>query len=219
MTVEAYVEQLEQFRIALGIEKFYLYGHSWGTMLGVDYYLKYPDAIQAMILSSPALSTSRWEQDAAVGIASLTDSMQAAIAASVSAGDFQSPGYQQAVWAYYEQFLARKLPWDRSIDSTFAGMNATLYEFMWGPSEFTATGNLKGYDRTNVLNEIKIPTLFICGEFDEARPETVRYYQSLVQNSKFVVNAGAAHLTMHDNPTSDIQAIRNFLLDQENSGR
>ncbi len=215
MTVESYVEQLEQLRKTLGLKEFYLYGQSWGTMLGVDYYLKYPKAIKALILSSPALSTSMWTKDAEELIATLPDSIQTAIKINVDNGTYDSPEYQQAISVYYQNFVAKKLPWDANMDSTFAGMSEEIYGFMWGPSEFTATGNLKDYDRTDKLGEIKIPTLFICGEYDEALPSTVQYYQSLVPNSKFAMIQGAAHITMHDNPEQDIQVISSFLLEIE----
>lgn len=215
MTVESYVEQLEQLRETLGLKEFYLYGQSWGTMLAVDYYLKYPKGIKALILSSPALSTSMWTKDAEELIATLPDSIQTAIKINVENGTYDSPEYQQAITVYYQNFVARKLPWDANMDSTFAEMNEEIYGFMWGPSEFTATGNLKDYNRTEKLGEIKIPTLFICGEYDEARPSTVQYYQSLVPDSKFAMIKDAAHITMHDNPEQDIQVISSFLLEIE----
>jgi proline iminopeptidase len=73
------------------------------------------------------------------------------------------------------------------------------------------TGELKNYDVTKRLSEIKVPTLFMCGEFDEARPETVKYYQSLVAGSKFAMTPNAAHLTMQDNAQADIKSITDFL--------
>ena len=82
---------------------------------------------------------------------------------------------------------------------------------MWGPTEFTATGTLINYNRVQSLKTIKVPTLFITGEFDEARPVSVRYFQSLVPHSKFVMIEGAGHGTMHDNRSQNISAIKTFL--------
>ena len=50
-------------------------------------------------------------------------------------------------------------------------------EYMWGPSEFVATGKLREYDRIGQLSRLKIPTLFLAGEYDEARPATMREFQ------------------------------------------
>ena len=79
MTIEKNVEQLEQVRKALKLEKFYLYGHSWGTMLGMDYYVKYPKGIQGLIFSSPLFSTKIWTDDADTLIATLPEATQKAI--------------------------------------------------------------------------------------------------------------------------------------------
>jgi proline iminopeptidase len=70
---------------------------------------------------------------------------------------------------------------------------------------------LKDYDRTGDLNKIKVPTLYITGEFDAARPSTVKYYQSLTPFSKMNVIKNAGHMTMQDNPKDNIEAIKVFL--------
>lgn len=215
MTVENYVEQLEQLRVSLGLKEFYLYGHSWGTMLALEYYLKYPDHVKAMILASPALSVSRWTRDANELISTLPDSIQTDIRTNVEMNTFDTPEYEQAINVFYQNFVARKLPWDANMDSTFAGANLNVYNYMWGPSEFTATGTLLNYERTDKLPEIKIPTLYVCGEFDEALPSTVKYFQSLTPGSKMAVIEDAAHITMHDNPDKNNLVIDNFLKEIE----
>lgn len=209
MTVESYVEQLERLRIALGIDDFYLYGSSWGTMLGMDYYLKYPQKIKALIFSSPCLSAKRWTADADTLIATLPDSIQTIIQTNSKNGTYTSPDYLRAAEVYTNNFVVRKK--SPAIDSSFAHANFSVYGYMWGPSEFTALGTLKDYDRTNRLGEIKVPTLFIAGEYDEARPSTVKYYQSLVPGATFEMMENSGHMTMQDNPQQDIKAIRNFL--------
>lgn len=211
LTVEHFVNELEQIRVALGLKEYYLYGQSWGTMLATDYYLKYPKGIKALIMSSPAISIPMWLKDADTLIATLPDSVQKAILINEKNKTFDSPDYQKAIKIYYQNFLARKLPWSPDIDSAFSTMGVNVYTYMGGPSEFTMIGPLKDYDRTNRLNEIKIPTLFITGEFDEARPSTVKYYQSLVSGAEFKLIENAGHMTMQDNPEQNNKAINEFL--------
>ena len=89
------------------------------------------------------------------------------------------------------------------------------YVYMWGSNEFSATGTLKDYDRTADLGRVDVPTLYIAGEFDSARPSTVGYYQSLTPGSRLVVVPGAGHFISHDNPEPEIMAIRAFLSEMD----
>lgn len=215
LTVGFFVEQLEELRQALGLDAFYLYGQSWGATLATEYYLAYPKHVKALILSSPLLSSERWVADASQLISTLPDTVQAAIRLHEAAGSFGHADYQHAMQLFYEQFVIRKQPWSDDVNQSFANMALDLYNHMWGPSEFTVTGVLKGYDVTGQLGSIRVPVLYMAGEYDEARPETVKSFKELTPDARFVMIEGAAHLTMHDNPEEDIRHIRAFLRELE----
>jgi len=211
MNISFYVDEVYQVKQALGLKDFYLYGQSWGTILGAEYYFAHPEGIKGIILASPALSGKLWIRDAQLLLKQLPDSLQKIIRKYEKLKEFHAAEYQEAMMVYYKKHIARKLPWSADIDSTFAYLGEPVYTFMNGPSEFTFTGTMQYYDATGRLPKIMIPSLFICGQYDEARPETTEYYASLVPNSKFVVIKDAAHMTMQDNPEQDIKEIRIFL--------
>lgn len=77
--------------------------------------------------------------------------------------------------------------------------------------EYMFSGALSTYDRTDRLSEISIPTLLTAGEYDKATPATVKYYQSLIPGSEFVLLQNCAHLTMQDDPVTDVKIIHDFL--------
>lgn len=211
MTVPAYITELKEIHDALGLKDYYIFGHSWGTIYAVEYYFVQPEGIKALILSGPALDIHRWSKDADTLIATLPDSIQKAIRDNEKKGTYNSPEYQAAVDYYYKLYLARKQPWSADIDSSFSQAGMNVYLHMDGPSEFTLSGNLKDYDATEKLGNIKVPTLFIGGEYDEARPESVRYYATLVPGAKVAIIPNAGHLSMQDNPEANNKAIRDFL--------
>ena len=82
---------------------------------------------------------------------------------------------------------------------------------MWGPSEFTSTGTLKHFDSSEWLKSVKVPTLFMTGEFDEATPASTRRFSELVSGAEFVIIPDAGHLTQNDNLDAVLSAIRGFL--------
>jgi proline iminopeptidase len=76
-TVARFVEELEQVRESLHLEKVHLMGGSWGTMLAVEYMLrKKPDGVVSLILSGPYLSTPKWVADQQMWISQLPQNIQ-----------------------------------------------------------------------------------------------------------------------------------------------
>ena len=209
--VDRFVQELAQVREALGLEEVHILGHSWGSMLAVDYMLTNPSGVRSLVLASPALSVSRWVHDADSLKTTLPDSLQAMIRHHEDAGTTDASEYQGAVMEYYARFLARKQPWSADIDSTFTQFNLDLYGYMWGPSEFTATGTLKDYDRTDRLSELGLPVLFTAGRYDEATPGTVAFFQSQVPGAELAILEASAHLTMQDEPEEYVRIVRDFI--------
>ncbi|MEP4091608.1 proline iminopeptidase-family hydrolase [Reichenbachiella sp.] len=211
LTVDNFVEQVAALRTALRLKEFYLHGHSWGTALALEYYDKYPDGVKAIIFNSPYFNTALWESDADTLISTLPDSIQMAIRVGEETQEFTSFSYLQADTVFSKNFGRRKEKLVSPLDTVEAPRNNFIYSYMWGPTEFTATGTLKNYDNMESLERIEVPTLFITGEYDEARPKTVSYFQSLVPNAQMEVVEGAGHGTMHDNLEQNTGIIKKFL--------
>src|SRR5215472_8509562 len=75
--VERFVQELSELRRALGLTQVHILGHSWGTMLALDYMMTKPTGVRSLILASPALSMNRWIEDAATLKKTLPESIQA----------------------------------------------------------------------------------------------------------------------------------------------
>lgn len=211
LKVENFVEQVQKLREALDLEEVFLLGASWGTALALESYLAHPEGVKGIIFSSPYFSTPIWEADADTLITFLPDSIQQAIEIGEREGNFNSKAYQDANRVFLKNYGRRKdrasTPWD----TVKAPRSDFIYNYMWGPTEFTATGTLKTYDRVEALNGIKVPTLFITGEYDEARPQTVKGFHNLVKGSEFALVEGAGHSTLNDNTEAAVNMIREFL--------
>jgi proline iminopeptidase len=209
-TIAHFVAELDALRAHLGLERVHLYGHSWGTMLAVEYYQAHPQHVASMVLASPALEAAAWERNVRELLKTLPDSMQRAVTVREAEQNYTAPDYQAAVGEFYNRFVYLR-PIAADLDSMFERMNAPLYQYMWGPSEFTATGTLKTYDATSKLKEVAVPVLFTVGEFDEAGPDVVRRHAALTPGAHVVVIPDAAHITQWDNPEVNLEAVRTFL--------
>lgn len=216
-TVERFVKELAQVRAALRLKEVHILGHSWGSMLAMDYMLTEPEGVKSLIFASPALNISRWTADARELLKALPEETQAVIEHHEREGTTDTPEYQEAVMDYYGLYLSRSDPWSPHLLAAFEGFNTELYGYMWGPSEFTATGTLQEYNREPDLPNLDLPVLFTAGRYDEATPETVRHFQSLVPNAEIRIFENSAHVPMLDEPDAYAGAIRSFLNNAERS--
>jgi proline iminopeptidase len=211
ITIPHFVAELDSVRRALGTNQVYLLGHSWGTILAVEYYRAHSDHVAGLILGSAALDIPEWERHAKELVKTLPDSSQQAIRRREKSGDFAAADYQAALGEFYSRYVWRH-PVQADLDSTLQTVNELIYNYMQGPSEFTIVGTLKHYDAKPFLPQIHVPTLYTVGEFDEANPATIRRFAELTPGAQVTVISGAAHLTTWDNPTAMFDAVRTFLL-------
>jgi proline iminopeptidase len=167
--------------------------------------------VRGAILAGPALSIPRWIEDSRRLISSLPEDVAEAILEGERTGDTDSEAYRAATQAFYARYVCRSDPWPEELERAFAGMGEQVYVSMNGPTEFTITGPLRTVDVTPRLGELGVPVLYICGEHDEATPESTRAYAALTPDSEVVVVEGAAHVANYDRPTEYMDALRRWL--------
>ncbi len=239
--VERFVEELGQVRAALGLNEVHILGHSWGTMLAASYMLGWangstvdgkldcvgdettegpiatPTGVRSVTFSSPALSAPMWERDQRAYLKAFPQDVQDIIERCERDGTTDSDEYKDAVMFFYRRHVCRLNPWPQKILDTFAITNHQVYRSMWGSSEFTVTGTLKTFDVTGRLGEVRLPSLFTCGRYDEATPATTEYYASLVAGSQIHVFEKSAHMTIEEEPEEFARVLKAFLADVESS--
>lgn len=210
-----FVEELAAVRRALNLERVHLLGHSWGGALAAEYLVAAkPAGIVSVIFSSPLISTPRWIADADSLRALLPDSIRRVLDVNEQAGTIDSPAYQVATDTFYGRHV-RRLPVVDEPRCAGVTSNDTIYRQMWGPTEFRSTGSLRNWTRAADLGGISAPTLFIAGEFDEARPTTLEEFRRTMPDARLVTIPGAAHAAMREKPAEYIAALRVFLADVE----
>lgn len=217
---ERFVNEIDSLRSHLELDNLHILGHSCGSTFLIEYMItKKPKGVKSVIFSSPFISSPDWIADAKILLSQLSVSIQDTITKYESLKNYSHPQYLAATDTFYLRYLSRKgypnIP-DKKCDNE-PGFNNQVYNYMWGPTEFNVTGTLKNFDRTADLDKITEPILFMTGEYDEARPETMYKYQKLSNNASVEIIDNAAHMTMIDQPEKVEEAIDRFFKKVENN--
>jgi proline iminopeptidase len=200
--LDRYVATLAAVRESLDLHDVDLYGHSWGTVIAIDYLLGHPAGVHRLILAGPVLQGRRYMQGRDSLVGTMPDSVSSVLRRHQRDGTTDAPEFGRAMLAYLHRFFARRLPWSADLDSTVAGQNQAPFKVL--------DPMLARYDRTDRLGEIAVPTLFVVGEFDEAAPVTREYYDR-VPGAQLVVIPNTGHLPMQDEPDRYVAVLRDFL--------
>ena len=212
-----FVEEVEQVRKALNLNKdnFYLLGHSWGGILGMQYALKYQDNLKGLIISNMMMSCPAYGKYAQEVLAPQFDPKILDTIRRIEAkGDFQNPKYMELLMPnFYAKHICR-LPldqWPEPLNRGLSKMNQSLYVTMQGPSEFGIGGNLINWDVTKELPKIKTPTLTIGGKYDTMDPEHMKWVSTQVQNGRSITCPNGSHMSMYDDQKNYFPGLIQFI--------
>jgi len=212
-----YVEEVEQVRVGLGLNKdnFYLLGHSWGGILAMDYAVKYQDNLKGLIISNMMSSAplyGKYAEDV------LSKQMNPEVLKEIrdleAKKDFTNPRYMELLMPnFYVEHICR-IPidkWPEPVNRSFAKMNQSLYVTMQGPSEFGVSGKLEKWDRSMDLKNIKTPTLVIGAKNDTMDPAHMQWMSAQFPNGSYLFCPNGSHMSMYDDQDAYMSGLIKFV--------
>ena len=208
VSMELMAEDLEALRKALGVDRWTVFGHSFGGMLANFYAARHPGRVRAMVQSSSG------------GIdLSLLDGAAESLSARLSAAERDSlavyrrergaPGQHPEADRKYAGILARAYVYDKTNVPVVA---ARLLE---GNSELNALvwADLRriGYNEKRRLAELAAPVLIIHGREDIVPVEIARRAHEIYPRSQLVLLERSGHYDWLDRPAAYLAAVDKFL--------
>lgn len=203
LSIDHYVDEVEQVRVALGLDAgdFYLYGHSWGGILAIEYALKYQQHLKGLVVSNMMSSIPAYNRYAhEVLMPGMDPQALKEILALEAAKKYDDPRYEELLLPFYEQHILRKpgAEWPAPVLRSFGQINKKVYIPMQGPSEMGASGILVDWDRTADLKKIAVPTLVIAGQHDTMDPAWMRMMSREFPRGDFLLLPNSGHMAMYD---------------------
>ena len=215
--IPRYVEEVEQVRQGLGLENFYLLGHSWGSMLAMEYLDKYQSHVKGAVLSNMTAGIQKYLAYANTLKAKFFSPADIKKFDSLDKlGKYDSPVYQELLMTkLYGHVICQINPWPEPLMRSFKMANMPIYIQMQGVDEFHITGNFKGWEMWDRLPGIKTPTLVLGGMNDEMNPEDMKEEARLLPNSRLYMCPNGSHMSMYDDQQNYFNALIGFLKDVE----
>ncbi len=210
-TLGRYTAELEELIDRLPLERFCLLGHSWGTWLGSEFALRNQARIAKYIVADGDCDTPHLVAQLERLRAALGEETVRMMKRREADGTIEHPEYQAAITLLNYRHVCRLDQWPEPLTRSLAQWNMGPYRTIQGPNEFTYTGNIRDWTLIPKLPQLRIPSLVMCGEFDELPPAcSIRIYEAL-PDARLKVFDDCSHMPFYEDPESYWRCLLDFL--------
>jgi proline iminopeptidase len=217
--IDRFVDEVEQVRQALklGPDNFYLYGQSWGGLLGIEYALKHQDKLKGLIVSNMMSSIPAYNEYAKnVLMPAMDPAVLEEILALEAKQDYANPRYEALLMQHFYTRHVLRLPleqWPPGVVRGITAINKDIYIPMQGPSEMGASGKLEHWDRSQDLQHIKVPTLVIGAAHDTMDPKHMEWMSKQFPRGRYLFCPNGSHMAEYDDQQTYMTGLIAFLKD------
>lgn len=211
--MDYFVDEIEEVRQKLNLTDFYLIGQSWGGALVQEYALKYPQHLKGIIISSMTDNIQEYMDNInAIRAKEFTDEELAFLQDCEARNDFNEQ-YEELIDRLNRDYIDRKQP--EAIRHLTSTIGEQVYNYFQGDNEFVVTGKLAGWDRSQDIHKIQLPTLITYGEHESMPLAAGKRMAETIPHARFVTTPNGGHHHMVDNAPVYFEHLIQFLQDVE----
>jgi len=210
MNMAGFVEDIEQIRQKLGIEKLNILGHSWGGLVAMEYAVAHNDKLDHLILAnSMAPSSADWQKDNLESAKKVDEKDQRRLDNIVSTGLLRSPKPAP----YIKEMMMLSFKSQMFDKANIEKLNIFIPDnFQKRSGVFSLLGpDLATYNLYPDLKKITVPTLVMYGAYESAVNLHARKMVDALGNGELKVIPRSGHFPFIENPATFDRAVKSFL--------
>lgn len=219
VTLESDVSDLDMVRQHFQLDSPVILGHSWGTVLALEYALRHPTRASHLILMNPAPASA---SDVAVLRKAYLQKLGAEMERqrTILAGTAYRAGDPEAVTERYRIHFKPALVRAEDYENLMTRMRAGFFrQGSDGILKARAaedqlmrdTWDVPSYDLLPKLHGLMIPTLVVTGDQDFIPVEVAQRIAQAIPNATFVTIKGCGHFAYLECPAEVRTAVDDFM--------
>ncbi|MBA3660530.1 MAG: alpha/beta hydrolase [Gammaproteobacteria bacterium] len=204
INLQQFTDDIETVRKTLGFKQFILLGHSWGSLLALNYSIKYPNHAAKLILIDSMPANLSGKMAAANALNQRIEPFKNEIAPLSDYNELQKLTAEQIIALtrklfsvyFYKPEDAEKLTLDITVESSLSGFKVAqlMMQDMFD--------NLLPQ-----LNKLNVPTTIIHGEQDFVPLWTAQDLAKAIPNAKLIVVSQSGHFPFIEKPDEFFNTI------------
>lgn len=214
-TIASSADDAERVRRRLKLGRVHLFGHSYGGALALEAAVRHPGSWRSLVVSSGYASMRTLWKARRLRVSQLSPKSRRAFLRQERTG-IATRAAPRAAEELRRRFSERTENRTFELLMSAQHVNRRILETMGylAPRIFDdgfVAGTMAGWDITNEISRIRIPTLITVGQFDLVAPGCAREIHRAIPRSRLVVARGKGHLMFFEDRDRYISLVRGFL--------
>jgi len=216
--VRSAIEQVEEVRKGLGLDSFYLLGHSWGNLLAIGYASKYQNHLKGLVLCNADIYGTGANQDyQGILIANIVEKIPEYAKYADSIRQDKIDNYSNP--ELFSKIMVKVMP--IFIREHYCRLDSLPYPVMLskihsaGNNEFNyyLARDMNRFDFEPSLRKITIPTLFIGSQYDYMNPADYDKMKNVIGSkyAKVYICPNGSHFDMWDDTENFFRELNGFI--------
>lgn len=209
-THEQWVADVDALRVWAGAERFVMAGGSYGGFISMEYAIRHPERLRALVLRDTSADNSNMEASRRNAESSTRVKIDMSMLDRIDAGQVRDNDDLRDIWREI-------LPlYDHVYDPVKVAERVESTPYRYQTHNFAFSTNLPNYDIKDKLHRISCPTLVTVGRDDWITPvassETIA---ELIPNARLVVFEKSGHSPQMEEADLWRATVRDFLTDSQ----
>jgi len=213
------LDDIDRVRQHFRLDSVVLLGHSWGTVLALEYALRHPTRVSKLILMNPAPASTKdlaaFRKLYLVKVGAEMDQQRAIVAsAAYQSGDPEAVAARYRI--HFKPALARAEDYEKLMTRMHEafktqGSRGIVKARAVEDRLMRDTWGVPDYDLLPKLHMVRIPTLVIAGDHDFFPDEVAGHIAQALPNARLVTMKNCGHFAFLECPDAVRNALNDFL--------
>ena len=220
VTLGSELDDIDRVRQQFGFERTIVLGHSWGTVLALEYALKHPERVSQLILLNPAPASHadygllRTAYLAALGPADADRQRQMLASDPYKRADPEAVAARYRI--HFEHALAQRTDYETLMARMRAAFVAQGSDGILKARAVEARLDAETWDRDDYdllphVRSLDIPTLVVTGDHDFIPADVARHIAQAVPRARLVTLRDCGHFSYMECGADVQRVIRDFV--------
>lgn len=206
---EQWAADVDGLRQWMGVEQIVMAGGSYGGFISLEYAVRYPDRVRAIVLRDTAADNANSRLSRANALASTRVAVDMELFDRMNEGRVHDDEDMKAIWRALLPLYDYDYDPDR-VEDKLAAMPD--YRYRHATHNYAFGVNLPAYDLKPVLSKVTAPTLVTVGRADWITPpECSETIVGLMPNARLAVFEESGHSPQVEQAEEWIARVREFL--------